>query len=392
MEKRPSPIAPFAGAILVAATFLSAASCATSRAIPGVPRGDPVIIGAVLPLTGDAAVFGASALNGMHLAIEEANEEGGALGRPLALIPRDDRGDPAEGAASFQASIDIDRAVAIAGAVMSKVSLAGAPICQARGVPMVSPTSTNPAVTEVGDHIFRIPFIDTWQAQVAARFAYDALDARTAACLYNDGNDYCVEIAETFRADFERRGGTIAAFAAHSWYPEEAADLVAELVAANPDVILLADYYHEAARLAVMARELGYTGIFLGPDGWDSPDFIGLGGDAVENSFMVNHWHPDSDSAESRRFVEAFTRRYGTAPDVLAECGYESVRVIVAGIRAAGTTKGAALRDAIATVDLALPTGRFRFGLSGDPIKSAAIITVREGKFEWFATVEPTGK
>ena len=152
---------------VVVATLMSVA-CASGQIAPATTGGAPIVIGAVLPLTGEVALFGASALNSMRLAVDEANAAGGALGRPLELRARDDKGDATEGAAAYRASIEIDGAIAIAGAVMSKISLAGAPICQARGVPMVSPTSTNPRVTEVGDYIFRTAFIDPFQGTMAA--------------------------------------------------------------------------------------------------------------------------------------------------------------------------------------------------------------------------------
>ncbi len=392
MVRNASPLAPHAGAVLVAVAVLSAAACATGQAAPKTPGGEPIVIGAVLPLTGELAVFGASAFNGMRMAVDEANAAGGALGRPLELLPRDDKGDVEAGLAAYRASMDIDGAVAIAGSLTSKISLAGAPSCQAAGVPMVSPTSTNPLVTEIGDYIFRAAFIDPYQGPMAAGFAVDSLGARTAACLFNGGIDYCVGIAETFRAEFERRGGTVTAFAAHGWYPEDAADLVAKVVAGNPDLIVLADYYNEAADLAMMARALGYQGVFLGPDGWDSPQLVDIAGHAIEGSYFITHWHPESASPESLRFADAYRFRYGADPDTLAVCGYESVKVIIEGIRAAGGIDGAALRDAIAATKLVLPTGRFAFDGKRNPVKSAAVVVIRNGRFDWFATIDPAAE
>ncbi|HOX18704.1 MAG TPA: ABC transporter substrate-binding protein, partial [Spirochaetales bacterium] len=182
---------------VVVATLMSVA-CASGQIAPATTGGAPIVIGAVLPLTGEVAVFGVSALNGMRLAVDEANAAGGALGRPLELRARDDKGDATEGAAAFRASIEIDGAIAIAGTLMSKISLAGAPICQAAGVPMVTPTSTNPAVTTVGDYIFRACFVDPYQGYLAASFARKALRARTAACVYDEGFEYSSAIAATF--------------------------------------------------------------------------------------------------------------------------------------------------------------------------------------------------
>ncbi len=376
---------------VVVATLLSVA-CASGQVAPATTGGAPIVIGAVLPLTGYGAVFGASALNGMRLAVDEANAAGGALGRPLELRARDDKGDATEGATAYRASIEIDGAIAIAGAVMSKISLAGAPICQARGVPMVSPTSTNPRVTEVGDYIFRTAFIDPFQGTMAATFALGTLGARTAACVFARGNDYAEGVAETFRAAFTEGGGAIAAFESHEMGAYDFEDILVPIIETAPDLIFIADYYNDAASVAAQARELGYRGRFVGIDGWDSPELVRMAGNALEGSFFINHWHTEAASPESLRFADAYRFRYGENPDLIDVCGYESARVIIEGLRSAGTVSGPALRDAIAATELVLPTGRFAFDAARNPVKSAAVIIIRNGRFEWFATVDPPRK
>ncbi|MEJ5184868.1 MAG: ABC transporter substrate-binding protein, partial [Rectinemataceae bacterium] len=170
-------------------------------------------IGGIGPVTGEAATFGISTKNGMMMAVEEWNAKGGVFGgRKVKLIFEDDKGDPAEGATVYTKLIQQDGVVAIVGTVMSKVTLAGAPICQANGIPMISPTSTNEKVTLVGDYIFRACFIDPFQGTVGANFAYNDLKARAAAAIFDLGNDYTKGLAENFKKQFEKLGGKVVAF------------------------------------------------------------------------------------------------------------------------------------------------------------------------------------
>jgi len=376
----------------LALSAIFALSCATASPSSEAASGKPIVIGAVLPLTGYGAVFGASALNSMRLAVDEANAAGGALGRPLELRARDDMGDTTEGAAAFRASIEIDGAIAIAGTLMSKISLAGAPICQAAGVPMVTPTSTNPAVTTVGDYIFRACFVDPYQGYLAASFARKALRARTAACVYDDGFEYSSAIAATFADVFSALGGTVLANAGYATGRNDFRELLARIVAADPDFIMLPVYDFDAAQIAIQARELGYDGAFVGVDGWDSPELSSYAGNALEGAYFMNHWIPGASSKTSADFALAFRNRYGREPDVFAALGYDSVRIVIEGIRKAGSTEGAAIRDAIASTEFELATGTLRYEGSGDPVKSGVAVRIEDGAFVFDSFVDPPAR
>ena len=164
---------------LILVLILVAASIVTAQDIK---------VGGVGPVTGEAATFGVSTKNGIMLAAEEWNAKGGLFNnRKVRIIFEDDKGDPAEGATVYTKLIQQDNVVAIIGTVMSKVTLAGAPIAQAAGIPMISPTSTNERVTMVGDYIYRACFIDPFQGTVGANFAFRDLGARKAAALFDIG-------------------------------------------------------------------------------------------------------------------------------------------------------------------------------------------------------------
>lgn len=348
-----------------------------------------IVIGLIVPLTGEAATYGVSTKQGAELATGEINAGGGLLGRQIVFKIADDKGDPTEGAAAYTRLIDQDKVVAIIGAVMSKVSLAGAPICQSRGVPMITSSSTNPKVTEVGDYIFRACFIDPFQGTVGATFAFNNLKVRKAACIFDVGNDYTKGLSEFFRDKFSQLGGRIVGFEAH---PIGATDFNAQLtkiVAAGPELIYISDYYNDVGLIAKQARDLGFKGYLMGGDGWDSPDLVGIGGKAVEGGYFTNHFSQDDKRPEVKNFVTTYTAKFGAAPDALAALGYDAANILFSAIRKTGSTDRAAIRDALKITSFNAVSGQITFDAARNPIKAAVIIKVKNGRQAYQATVRP---
>jgi branched-chain amino acid transport system substrate-binding protein len=347
-------------------------------------------LGGVGPVTGEAATFGVSTKNGITMAVEEWNAKGGVFGgRKVKLIFEDDKGDPAEGATVYTKLIQQDQVVAIVGTVMSKVTLAGAPICQAAGIPMISPTSTNEKVTLVGDYIYRACFIDPFQGTVGANFSFKDLKAKNAAALFDIGNDYTKGLAENFKLTFEKLGGKVVAYEGH---PSGATDFKAQLtkiLAAKPDVLYVPDYYNDVGLIAKQARELGFKGPMVGGDGWDSPDLVKIGGTAVENGFFTNHYSPADSRQVVKDFVKKYQAKYKEEPDALAALAYDATYIMLNAIKKAGSTKGAAIRDALKTTNLDVVSGKVTFDANRNPIKAAVIIEIKDGKQVYKTTVNP---
>ncbi|MBP7264656.1 MAG: ABC transporter substrate-binding protein [Spirochaetia bacterium] len=369
--------------------FLILAATLVAFGLAGCGGQDIIKIGGVAPYTGEAATFGVSSKQGMELAIEEWNAAGGLLGKQIKLVFADDKGDPAEGATVYTKLIKQDEVVAIVGTVMSKVTLAGAPIAQNAGVPMISPTSTNTKVTEVGDYIFRACFIDPFQGTVGAKFAFEDLGARTAAAIFDVGNDYTKGLSEAFAAKFTELGGSMVAFEAH---PTGATDFKAQLtkiVQANPDVLYVSDYYNDVALIAKQVRELGFTGPMVGGDGWDSPELTAIGGDAVENGFFTNHYSKDDTRPEVREFVAKFNAKFGAEPDALATLAYDGMYLMLSAIKNAGSTDGVAIKNSMKALRLPVVSGTVQFDENRNPVKSAVIIEIKGGKQVYRTTVNP---
>lgn len=370
-------------ALLVAGAL---AGCATKPAAKA-----SIKVGVAAPMTGPVATFGQSGANGARLAANEWNAKGGINGRQIELIVEDDKCDATEGVNAVQKLLNQDRVAAVIGPVASSVALAVAPLCQGAGVPLITGTATADKLSESGDFIFRACFKDSFQGLVMAKFATENLKAKKAACLFDLGNDYSKGLAESFRDAFQARGGQVVAF---ETYGKDDVDFLAQLTAikaAAPDAIFLPDYYHKVGPIAAQARQLSITVPLLGGDGWDSPDLVKLGGDAVEGSFFSNHYSRDFENPEASAFLANFKTTFGSDPDALAALFYDSANILFAGMQASGDPDNrVAVRDAMAkTAGFKGVTGVITFDENGDPVKSAVVLTIEGGQQKFVAAVAP---
>ena len=266
--------------------------------------GDTIKIGEFASLTGKEAAFGRSSHNGTLLAIDDINASGGLLGKKVELLAEDNLSKSGESATIARKLITRDHIVALLGEVASGRSLEAAPICQEKHIPMISPSSTNPKVTEVGDYIFRVCFTDPFQGKLDANFARDYLKAKRAAILTDVGLPYSVGLASYFKEPFVASGGVVA----EKNYSGGDKDFKAQLTAiktAGPEVIFVPGYYTEAALICQQARQLGIKVPIFGGDGWEAPELISLGKDAVEGTYFSTHYSSEDQSPTVQEFVES---------------------------------------------------------------------------------------
>ena len=234
---------------------------------------------------------------------DETNAKGGLLGGKVVLFVEDDRNIPAETANAVSKLISQNKVITVVGSVASKCTLAGAPIAQSSKVPMITPTSTNVTVTQVGDYIFRACFIDPFQGTVMARYAYQNLKAKTAAMLYDIGNDYTKGLAENFKKSFEQLGGKVVASETYGVGESDFSAQLTNIRTAKPDVLFLPDYYNSVGLQARQARQLGITATFLGGDGWDSSELVPIAGTAIEGGMFSNHYAPGSTIPQANQLL-----------------------------------------------------------------------------------------
>lgn len=352
---------------------------------------DSVIrIGEYDALTGDIATFGQTTHEGIQLAVEEINQAGGIKGKPIKLFTEDDQGQPDQAALVVEKLITRDQVQAIIGEVASSNSLAAAPIAQRYKIPMVSPSSTNPKVTQQGDYIFRVCFIDPFQGKVAAKFAYGSLHARRAAILRDQKSDYSLGLADVFTKEFTAAGGAIVDDKSYSAGDVDFKAQLAGLRVAKPDVIYVPGYYNEVGLIAKQARSLGLKQPLLGGDGWESPELYKIGGTALDGCYFSNHCSPDSTDPRVKGFVARYQARWHHQPGALAMLGYDAVGVVAAAMAKAPDLSGPSLRDALAaTKDFPGVTGDISMDANRDAVKSAVILKIQGGQAHYLETVKP---
>ncbi|MCS7079209.1 MAG: ABC transporter substrate-binding protein [Chloracidobacterium sp.] len=352
----------------------------------------PVIkIGVYMPMTGDTATFGTSSMGGIRLATEERNAAGGIRGSRIELILEDDRGQPEEAKTVVTRLVTRDKVVAVLGEVGSARSIVAAAVCQQKGVPMLTPSSTNEKVTRKGDYIFRVCFIDPFQGEAAAKFAATVLKFTRAAIITDVKNDYSVGLTKSFRESFTRLGGMIVI---EKNYQAGDASFNAQLTSireAGVDFVYAPGYYGDVGQIIKQARELGLRVPFIGGDGWDSPDLWRGGKEALNGCFITNHYSVDNPDPRVQAFIAAYRRRYGDTPDALAALAYDGARVLYDAIERANSTDGARIRDALAaTRDFPGVTGTITLDANRNAVKPAVILELRDGAYHYRTTIAPS--
>ncbi|MBL9169305.1 MAG: ABC transporter substrate-binding protein [Verrucomicrobiales bacterium] len=355
---------------------------------------DSVIkIGEFASLSGSEASFGRSSHNGTLIAIDELNATGGLLGRKIELLTEDNQSKDGESATAVKKLISRDKVIAILGEVASGRSLEAAPICQQFKIPQVSPSSTNPKVTQMGDYIFRVCFEDRFQGgTVLAKFALESLQAKRVAILTDVSAPYSAGLTTYFKEQFVAKGGTVVV---EQKFTKDDKDFKAQLTAIksqNPDAIFLPVYYGPATLIALQARELGIKVPLFGGDGWEAPELVqGPGAaEALDGCFFSTHFAPDQDSPQAKEFVKKYEARFNAKPDAMAALGYDSAMVLADAVKRAGSTEGSKLRDALAsTRDFQGVTGKMSLDADRNARKPAVIIQLKGGKFLYKETVNP---
>ncbi len=358
--------------------------------LPDKPAMETIKIGFAMPVTGVYAPYGQSSINAVMLAFEEINDAGGVLGgKHLELIDKDSQSTVEGTAAAFQWLIEKEQVVAIIGSVSSIQTLAGAPIAQEAGIPVISPSSFDPAVTLVGDYIFRACFIDPFQGQIMASFALNELHANTAAIIMEQESEYAKGLAINFGEHFEAGGGIIVDEVAFSNRDTDFTSMLESVKAENPQFIYIPSYYDKAGPILRQARDMGINAYFGGGDGWDSPELLELAGDAADGSFFSNHYSPDTGTPEMINFLVAYQEKYDKMPDTFSALAYDSAYILAEAIQQAGSTDGLAIRDAMAALTFAGVSGGFVFDENRNPIKDGVIIGIENQQQVYKTTVSP---
>jgi len=383
----PSPsffVRGLALAVLALCPWLSGCKKPASAGNP-----DEIVVAEFAALTGATASFGQSSHKGTQMAFDEQNAAGGVMGKKLRLVVEDNQSKAGEAATVVRRMFSREKPVALLGEVASSRSLEAAPIAQQNKIPMISPASTNPKVTEVGDYIFRVCFIDPFQGAVLAKFMLGR-GWKKAAILTDVKQDYAVGLTEFFKDYYTKNGGTIVSEQSYSSGDKDFKAQLTSIRSSEPEAILVAGYYNEAGLIASQARELGLNVPLLGGDGWDSPSLVEVAGEAMEGNYFSNHFSAEDQSPAVQNFLARFKAKYNEEPDAMAALGYDSAMLLFDAIKRAGSTDGEPLRQAIAsTKNFPGVTGTISLDEKRNANKPAVMLEIKDGKFRYVETVTP---
>ncbi|SDO03213.1 branched-chain amino acid transport system substrate-binding protein [Paenibacillus sp. yr247] len=373
--------------------FSSIVGCSNAGSSSGTIK-----IGANFELSGGVAAFGNSSMKGINLAVKEINAAGGVLGKKIEIVQADNASKPEESTRVAQKLISNDKVVALVGPVTSTNVLAAVPVAMEKKIPLLTASGTNPKVTvdertnKVNDWVFRACFIDPFQGKVMADFAAKSLSAKTAVVYSDASSDYAKGLAKFFTETFTASGGKVVAAESYQQKDADFKAVLTRIKEKNPDVVFIPGYYEEVGKIVKQARELGIKVPLLGGDGWDAPQLAEIAGaEALNNTFISNHYSADDTSPEVQQFVTAFKKEYNNeVPDAMAVLYYDGLKLIADGLKRAGSTDAEKLKNALAaTKDLKLTTGVITLDKNHDPVKSAAVIEFKGGKQVFKTKVNP---
>jgi branched-chain amino acid transport system substrate-binding protein len=379
---------------VVVAALVAVAACkqpAGDKGEQAAPASDTILVGEYGSLTGSEATFGQSTHKGVMLAVDEINAAGGVLGKKVAVKTYDTAGRTQEAGTAVTRLITDDKVVAVLGEVASSLSIAGGRVAQQYGVPMITPSSTAVSVTQIGDMISRVCFIDPFQGYVAAKFAKENLSLTKAAILYDQAQAYSKGLKDDFKKAFIEMGGTITSEQAYSGGDQDYSAQLTSIKEGGPQIIYVPGYYTDVGNIALQARKLGLTAPLLGGDGWDSEQLAKIAGPAIDGSYFSNHYSPQDERPQVKNFVERFkAKNNGEIPDGLAALGYDAAKLLFDAMKRAGTTEGKALAKAInETKGFDGVTGSITIDANRNAEKSAVMVEMKNGERTYKATIEP---
>ncbi len=365
----------------LAATSLAGAGCGN--------KSNDIQVGAFLSLSGSDATFGTDTRDGIELAVEQLNAEGGIKGKKVKVLYEDDKSTTQEASQKVRQLIDRDKVVAILGEVASSRTIAGGLIANTSKVPLVTPSSTAVEVTQGREYVFRVCFTDEQQGKVAARFVRNDLKKAKAGVFYAAQDTYSSGLAKSFRDEFKKLGGEVVVDKGYQKGESNFRTYLSELKGAGPDVIFVPNYYNEMVLIARQAKEAGIAGsMFVGGDGWDSSNLVEGAGKELEGAYFTNHYAPDVPWPNSKKFLESFRTKYKHDPSSLAAQGYDAAAVLFDAMKRAPEVTPEEIRKALAaTKDFPGATGTLSMDANRNANKPIVVVQIKDKKFTYASQV-----
>lgn len=381
----------------LAAGILAGCGTGNQSASGGGGNSDVFKLGVNMELSGNVASYGESMAKGVEMAVAEINKAGGVEGKKIEVIKNDNKSEAAEATNGIIKLTSQDKVNAVIGAATSGNTVAQAQIANDTKTVLIAPGGTSPTVTvdekgKVREFVFRTSFIDPFQGTVAANFASNNLKVKDAAIFSDSSSDYAKGLSDAFKKTFEKAGGKIVAEESYVGKDTDFRATLTRIKAKNPSFIFIPGYYEEVGLIVKQARELGITAPLMGADGWDSPKLVDLAGaDALNNTFLINHYSTEDPDQKVQDFVKAFKdKNNGDAPNAFNALGYDTVYFLADAIKRAGSTDSVKIQKELAkTKDLSLVTGVLSIDKNHHPIKSATVLEYKDGKQVFNSKVNP---
>lgn len=379
------------------AVLLLLTACGTSGAVKGEGSNneegkdsDVITIGIITPKTGNVAIYGITTEQGMMLAADEINANGGINGKKLVLKSEDDKGDATEAVNIYSKFVE-EGVNAILGPVTSKPALAVAENSVADNIPIITPTGTMESITEGKPNVFRICFTDPMQGVLLANFASGTLNAKTAAILRNTSSDYSNGVADKFIEKAKADGIEIVADEGYGATDKDFKAQLTNIKSSNPELLLIPDYYENDVIIVKQAHDVGLNIPIIGPDGWDGVLGVVAKGEeqTLNNCYFTNHYSVKDTNPVVKSFVDNYRAKYNDEPSAFAALGYDAVHVYAKALENAKSLSYEDIIEALGQVELEGVTGNLKFGENNNPIKSAAIMKIENGEYVLDSYVKP---
>ncbi len=369
----------------------SKAPAANQPAASGAPQSGTIKIGVLGCTTGDSAQYGNAVIHGAQLYIDQVNAAGGINGKKIEPIIYDDKGNATEAVNAYSRLVG-NGITALLGSVLSGPTAAVVGEANPNNMPMITASATDAGVTynadkkQVYKNVFRTCYIDPFQGQKMADYATQKLNAKTAAIIFETGNDYAVGLKDAFVAKAKANGITIVAETAYSTGDKDFKSQLTNIKSKNPDVIFCPNYYENDGMIVTQARQLGIKSIFMGGDGWANVYKYASAAD-LEGSVYCSSYAPGSSDA-IKKFEADFKAKYpNETPGMFSAQGYDAAMVLLDAIKAAEAKNlkagSAEYKQAVidgmkntSTVGLG---GKYKFDEFNNPIKNAVIIKLQGG-------------
>ena len=362
-------------------------------AFASLASAEEVKVGLITPLTGDVAVYGNAVRDAVTLYVDSFNESGAPI--TVKLIVYDDKGDPTEAMNAYNKLVYQDDIAVLIGPVTSSPTFGVAEASVDDGIPALTPTATHPDVTTYGDNFFRACFEDPFQGGTMASFAKNELSFNTVGIIFNNADTYSIGLRDAFVARANEVGLTVTATEAYGATDIDFRAQLTNIIATNPDAIFIPYYYNVTYMICSQARELGYTGTFLGVDGTDGVLAIeGADVSVFDGMYFANHYSTDSTSPITQAFIADFQGKYNSMPNALAALGYDGamivcdalVRVFNDGVEIDGESSYDAIKEALYNTEIDGATGHITFDANGNPIKTLSIIQIQNGEYHFYGS------